>query len=262
MAEQTPDVGAKQHCTPKLVLCVLTACVFMTLVVAVTLWMCHQLRTTNLQSNEMWLPQCRARSAARCCIMLTTYATPERVGEYKTVLQNWLRANMQVPIYVVDSAGLNLLRANAGEKYTYVCFQQPPDTLKRSGPSLLERASIYRLLCEHPEIAEMDMVFKVTGKYFIPGMDAIIARVPPDTDMVLQHRRAFAYHSQNTEVVGMRPFLLLRTLSRVTGTNSWEKTTATEIHRCVNLKVVRLRKIRIAAEHRVRRSNRSILTYL
>jgi hypothetical protein len=163
---------------------------------------------------------------------------------------------------VVDSAGQNLLRVTTGEKYTYVCFKQPADTLKRAGPSLLERASIYRLLCEHPEIAEMDMVFKVTGKYFIQGMDAIIARVPPDTDMVLQHRRAFSYYNQNTEIVGMKPFLLLKTLAQITKTTSWEKTTATEIRRCKHLKLVRLRKIHIPAKHRVQRANRSILKYL
>ena len=252
------NVVSKQRLTAKLLFFVLTGCVFMTLFFAVT----HHLNTTYLQSTEMWLPECRASSPLRCCIMLTTYATPERINLYKTVLQKWLRSNLQVPIYVVDSAGQNLLRVTTGEKYTYVCFKQPADTLKRAGPSLLERASIYRLLCEHPEIAEMDMVFKVTGKYFIQGMDAIIARVPPDTDMVLQHRRAFSYYNQNTEIVGMKPFLLLKTLAQITKTTSWEKTTATEIRRCKHLKLVRLRKIHIPAKHRVQRANRSILKYL
>ena len=220
-----------------------------------------------ITANEKWLPLRRATTVrgdapVRACIILTAYATPERISMYTNILHQWINANVKTPIYVIDSAGLNLL-ANiiTGQKnYTYVCFQQPTTLPQKNRPSLTERTSLERLMLERPEILQYNMCFKITCKYFVPNMDAIIARVPHGTDMVLQYTHT--RKEEHTECIGMTPTVLQRVLQRVNKNTSLEHAVILEIKHTPDLKRFRLQPVPIPYSHRVKRNNRSTLKYL
>lgn len=179
---------------------------------------------------------------------------------YKKTLRRWSDAALETPIYVIDSAGQHLL-ADPHQNYTYVCFQQPESTLpQKSRVSVTERASLERLVRERPEILTCQLCFKITGKYFVPHMDAIIRRVPHDADLVLQH--AHTRRTENTECVGMTPRILVRVLRRVNKRTTLERAVAQEITEFPDLKRVRLQPIPILSEDRVARSDGSVLAYL
>lgn len=224
-----------------------------------------------INADEKWLPLRRATTVrgammhqdapVRACIILTAYATPKRIPMYTNILQQWINDNVKTRIYVIDSAGLNLLADVTRQgKYTYVCFQQPTTLPQKNRPSLTERTSLERLMLERPEILQYDMCFKITGKYFVPNMDAIIARVPHGTDMVLQYTHT--RKAENTECIGTTPTVLQRVLRRVKKNTTLEHAVIHEIKHTPNLKRYRLQPVPIPYSNRVKRANLTTLEYL
>jgi hypothetical protein len=104
------------------------------------------------------------------------------------------------------------------------------------------------------------MCFKITGKYFVPNMDAIIARVPHGTDMVLQYTHT--RKAENTECIGMTPTVLQRVLRRVKKNTTLEHAVIHEIKHTPNLKRYRLQPVPIPYSNRVKRANLTTLEYL
>jgi hypothetical protein len=133
--------------------------------------------------------------------------------------------------------------------------RRPTFSAAAASSSSLEQESLRRVFEAHPEILrDYDLVFKITGDYFIPAMDAVIARIPHDTDVVLPYGggpRKAGSKSENVEVIGMRPELWGRVLDRavVVPSRRLERAVGEEISKTRGLKRVRLPPIAIA--HRV-----------
>lgn len=211
--------------------------------------------------------------STRACIVLTAHATPDRADRYRRVLNQWSDARLDVPLYVGDSAGFGLLRPAPARRgvgapgdtgpghrdvvpYVYVSStkkRRPTFSAAAASSSLLdEQESLRRVFEAHPEILrDYDLVFKITGDYFIPAMDAVIARIPHDTDVVLPYGggpRKPGSKSENVEVIGMRPELWGRVLDRaaVVPSRPLERAVGEEISKTRGLKRVRLPPIPIA----------------
>lgn len=216
-----------------------------------------------INAFEKWLPLSRAANApVRACIILTAYATPERISIYTNMLQQWIYADVKTPIYVIDSGGLNMLATILAEakNFTYVCYTQQKTVGRKNRPSITERTSLERLMLERPEILQHNMCFKITCKYFVPNIDAIIARVPHDADMVLQYTHTSK--EENTEFIGMTPLILQHVLQRVNKNTNLEHAVVQEIALNPNFKRYRLQPIPIPYSNRVKRTDNSTLKYL
>jgi hypothetical protein len=204
-----------------------------------------------LQQNQL-LPVVRNVNPLRICLLLTIYGEPQRSAAYGQVLAQWANQTA-LPLFVVDSAGLGLFAENNSSRYQVYEFKQQASS---GNVSSKERESILRA-AKHfaSELAGYDLVCKVTGKYWVPGLEDALRYAPADAEMLLQHRTDC--WGQNTELLAVKPALLVPLLLSVgehmeRGVRQFVKDGA--------LRVYRLPPLRL--EQPVRRSNGSVLNYV
>ena len=141
-------------------------------------------------------------SDIKCCIFLTMYVK-NNVELYEKRVKRWLD-DTDFDIFVVDSSGVGIKQSN--ERLKQYVFTQNPN-FERVSVSESEKNSILNAIeYFNDDFLEYDIIFKITGKYFIPNFDYVITNIPDDTDIVFQNLQIT--HGQNTELIGFRPELI------------------------------------------------------
>ena len=152
----------------------------------------------------------------KCCIFLTMYVK-NNVELYEKRVKRWLD-DTDFDIFVVDSSGVGIKQSN--ERLKQYVFTQNPN-FERVSVSESEKNSILNAIeYFNDDFLEYDIIFKITGKYFIPNFDYVITNIPDDTDIVFQNLQIT--HGQNTELIGFRPELIKDIILNISHEKSFE----------------------------------------
>ena len=153
----------------------------------------------------------------KIAVLLTTYITSEqeRKDMYLRNIQRWLR-DTDLDIYVVDSSNQGV--AIQHPRLKVLTFDQAKANLPHNPTlSYKERTSLLKAYAHFEEhLQAYDYVFKITGKYVIPQLQAYADSAPPGTDVICQNLQIT--HGQNTELLGVRPYLLAPLVSKIENT--------------------------------------------
>ena len=154
----------------------------------------------------------------KCCVLLTMYVknNPEI---YEKRVHKWLN-NTNLDIYIVDSSGIGINQKH--ERLRQYIFEQESEFSNYS-VSVCEKNSILKAIEYFEEdFLKYNIVFKITGKYFIPDFEEIITQIPENIEVVLQ--KLTITHGQNTEIVGFKPEIIREIIEFITPDLSFEKT--------------------------------------
>jgi hypothetical protein len=150
----------------------------------------------------------------KICILLTMYCMPKRVKLYKSVARKWVDTGL--PVFIIDSYGTGL---DDVPNVTQGIFKQN-QSFVHFGPSLVEKESIVQALNLLPELKSYDLIFKVTGKYYLPDFSKILDNIPRDIEIVLQNQTVT--HGQNSEIFGIKPKLMHKVLDSIDNNTTME----------------------------------------
>lgn len=118
--------------------------------------------------------------------------TKQRLGDYTSALEAWItRQDTLRDIVFVDNSGYPLdalqqvvdRNAAAGKRVELISFRTEGYSASR-GRSYGELDILRMALSRSALLAQADVFAKVTGRVFIPNVDAIIRAVAPDCDIV------------------------------------------------------------------------------
>ena len=155
------------------------------------------------------------RSDNKCCILLTMYVK-NNVELYEKRVKRWLDET-EFDIFIVDSSGIGINQKN--ERLKQFVFEQDLK-FNHVSVSVSEKNSILKASEYFNELLNYDIIFKITGKYFIPEFKSIIKTIPNDTDIVFQHLEIT--HGQNTELVGFKSELFIDIINEITENKTFE----------------------------------------
>lgn len=150
-------------------------------------------------------------------ILLTTCVSPTAYGEitkeeiekrkeqYERSIRKWV-SNTRFPIFVVESSGYpfdNLKKefADTGRLTIYSFVPSPPSHNSSVGEYNSLVFAIEQMK-NTEEYKKCKYVMKVTGKYFLEGIEKVLEDAPKDKDMYLQQIRHTEY--QHSEYFGMK----------------------------------------------------------
>lgn len=143
----------------------------------------------------------------RFVLLLTTCVQPpnsgleerqERISMYTKVIHFWLQ-NTQLHIVVIESTGYNfpgIKRSNRIIVLTDKITEPLPSSSQYEARSIL--FAVQKLV----KLPDDVLIIKVTGRYFIPGLESELANIPANTDIILQSLGAPIW--QNSELFGFR----------------------------------------------------------
>ena len=138
------------------------------------------------------------------CVLLTATVCPAqgathtvrrdpalRRADYEAALRRWAGDDgTRRPLVVVENSGAALagLRAAAAplQRAEFVSFVDGADVDVAKGKGHAEARAILRALADSNVLRTCDRVLKVTGRYFLRGLDAALAAVPDDAPLVVQ----------------------------------------------------------------------------
>lgn len=206
-----------------------------------------------LECKPRFLPIKKNASPRKCCVLLTMYAdSNEKKKFYEKILDLWL-TNTKLDIYIVNSSGEILNKKD--ERLFQYAFKQKSEYNHDIGPSVYERDSIDGILSVF-DFSQYDLIFKITGKYYIPDFEKVIEYIPDDADIVLQNQ--INTHGQNTEIIGLSPSIIKNIIAQIDIEKTFEQV-AKSLY-CSNYNIYRLPPL--VPKIKVERSDGSILEYL
>jgi hypothetical protein len=115
------------------------------------------------------------------------------------VLNRWL-ANTNLHIFTVDSAASPMFSHSSHDRWKTLSFDQ--GYIGDKCYSKLEFEAIVRAE-GYFDFSEFDIIVKITGKYFVPGLEDILSRAKPG--LILQKRHSFWVTYQNSELYAFTP---------------------------------------------------------
>lgn len=208
------------------------------------------------------------KNPLKCCILLTMHIgnNDDRRQMYVHRVKRWLNET-SLDIYTVESSG-ELLNIKHPRLYQYTFKQEEydPESVEAVNKTILERNSILNAYNNFKEyFKNYDIIFKVTGKYFIPSLEKIIRHIKPDCILLFQHLHNTKYEEQNTEITGYHSSILYEitnSIQKIKKTDyqpSYEKQIKT-IQKHKTYKTYRLPPLKL--EEFTQRGDGSILKYL
>ena len=173
---------------------------------------------------------------------------------YEKRVKRWLDET-DFDIFIVDSSGIGIKQTN--ERLKQYVFTQNLD-FERFSVSVSEKNSILNAIeYFNDDFLEYDIIFKITGKYFIPNFESVITTIPDDTDIVFQNLQIT--HGQNTELVGFKPELIKDIILNISHEKSFENVIS-EVQ--FNNQYTKHRFQPLILDEYARRSDGSTLIYL
>jgi hypothetical protein len=189
----------------------------------------------------------------KCCVFLTMYVK-NNIELYEKRVKRWLDET-DFDIFIVDSSGIGIKQTD--ERLKQYVFTQNPD-FERFSVSVSEKNSILKAIDYfNDDLLDYDIIFKITGKYFIPDFEYIVTTIPDDTDIVFQNLQIT--HGQNTELVGFRPNIIKDIILNISHEKSFENVMR-EVQ--YNDKYIKHRFPPLILDEYAKRSDGSILYYL
>ena len=124
---------------------------------------------------------------------------------YRGVIKKWLEGT-DLPIFVIETSGFPMNISH--QRLWYFTFDDPQRDLVRSS-SILEANALSRAAKEInklPEAENITHILKVTGRYFLQGVEEQISKHSglPSPTLLLQTHRNEEIKWQNSEYFGIR----------------------------------------------------------
>ena len=150
------------------------------------------------------------------CILLTTtvyinttdymneYNSPEsRLKLYLDTINEWLK-NTNLTIYVVESSNYSFPEYKNNPRVKIFTFKSTNIiNCKDCSATPYEAESILKAF-KYFNLNTYDKIIKITGKYFIPGIENLIKNIPDDADIFFQNSNENALKKQNSEIFGCK----------------------------------------------------------
>jgi hypothetical protein len=202
------------------------------------------------------------------CVLFTMYIgdTIERREIYENRIKRWLDETSGINFYIVDSSNNYLFFDKKTQTATSPYYFNPrlfqfafkqKSGFKDGNPSVPERDSMLKALKHFwKDFKKYDIVFKITGKYFIPHFDKLV-KFNKDSDIILQNRTDT--NGQNTEVIGFKPDIFGKVIRKINDDTTFEEVVA-EINAKKLYNTERLSKLKL--DSFTKRSDGSTLRYL
>lgn len=189
----------------------------------------------------------------KICILLTLYTSDKNRNKlYNDNIKKWLETGFDV--FSVDSS--DTYRSIIHPNYKQFVFNQNIP-FQKSNPSIVEKNSILKA-CEYfDNFKNYDLVFKITGKYFLPDFKDMLEYIPRNIDIVIQNNDST--HGQNCEIFGIKPFKTIEFLNLITDNHAMEQALY-EMSQKEKEKTRRLRPL--IPDKKVHRGDRRVLNYL
>lgn len=198
----------------------------------------------------------KVKKPLKCCILLTMYIGNDkyRKNMYENIVDKWLKYT-NFEIFSVDSSG-KYLNNKSKRLYQYSFKQNKP--FQNENPSVFEKDSILNILKYYKHIfKKFDIIFKVTGKYFIKDLENIIPYIPNDADIILQNQNNT--HKQNSELVGIKTNIIEEILNLINNKKGFEEILFSTI---IDNKYINYKLPPLKIKNNIKRGDNSILKYL
>lgn len=156
-------------------------------------------------------------------ILLTTYVggDEKRKQLYLDSIRKWLD-NTKYYIFVVESSGYSFPEFDNENRLYVHTFQQSHIKSLTDG----ESNSILKILDNihnHPKYMECKYILKVTGRYYLDGIENSLNDAPKDKDLYLQIHRYNDTKWQASEYFGIKKELLPTFMNTITSDDILEK---------------------------------------
>ena len=151
------------------------------------------------------------------CILLTTTVnintdylnqdnTPEiRLKNYIDSINEWLN-NTNLTLYVVESSNYGFPEFKDNPRVKVFSFMSSNEIkCKYCSATPYEAESILKAFY-YFNLNKYSYILKVTGKYYIPGMETLIKNIPSNAELLYQHTRYSGL--QNSEIFGCKSIYL------------------------------------------------------
>jgi len=228
-------------------------------------------KKSEVKSPKKVVKKSPSPARRKFCILFTMYIgdTKERRDVYENRIARWLDESTGIDLYTVDSSGKELFLDDKTNLITSPHYFDPrlhqfsfkqPSAFQSGNPSMPEKRAMLKAIKHFKkEFSTYDIIFKITGKYFIPNFVNLIKfnTIPKDIDIVFQYRQET--HGQNTEVIGFSPRIFESVVNRINDQKGFEDVVA-EIRISKTYRTHRLDKLPL--DSFTKRSDGSILRYL
>lgn len=212
-----------------------------------------------LKCKKDILPLRKQPKKIGACILLTMHVgnNKDRIQLYNENIEKWLKLT-DFDIFVVESSGIYFDKYKYEPRVKQYIFQQVNTHNLIKSLSIYEQDSILRIFDHYKKDFEnYDIIFKITGKYYLPELENIVNYIPIDSEIILQNQENT--FGQNSEIVGIKPSILKEVMDRITFFDNFERT-LNSIKCGKNYKTYKMPKLII--DKLVKRSDGSVLEYL
>ena len=161
------------------------------------------------------------------CVLLTTtvyintadykndYNSPKsRLKIYIDSINKWLK-NTNLTLYIVESSKYSFPEFKNNPRVK-VCSFSSSNTIqcKECSATPYEAESILKAF-NYFNLKKYNKIIKVTGKYYIPGMEKMIRDIPPDADIFFQNTNENFLQKQNSEIFGCKTMYLTEIMNTI-----------------------------------------------
>jgi mannosyltransferase OCH1-like enzyme len=204
------------------------------------------------------------------CILLTTcvdikagykdtYDTQQsRIKLYNKVIERWINET-SFDIYVVESSGYTFPEFINNPRITIYSFiQTNVYNCKLCSATPYEAESIIKAF-DNLNLQRYPKILKVTGKYFLPGIEKLVKDIPDNAQLYFQNKES--YSLQNSEFFGCKT-IYLKSIMNLILENSYKNMNFESTLYSLKDKFIIYRFPKIKLDNFVRRGDGNILKYL
>jgi hypothetical protein len=141
------------------------------------------------------------------CLLLTTCVNvrdekEKRIKWYTDAINKYLE-NTNLQIRIVESSGYEFpISHDRLRQYSFITSIEREKLLPELVPTRCEAESI--LEANKSGILDgLDIIVKITGKYYVPELEEEINKIPDDCGIIYQHGK-FSETGQNSEIFGFK----------------------------------------------------------
>jgi hypothetical protein len=168
----------------------------------------------NLTLNNEWvviLTTCVTPTAFKDSNNMELLDSNKRKMEYENAIRKWMNET-NLPIFVVENSGYtfnNLIEEFKDTNRLFVySFNDTTDPTDSSIGEINTLKYCLEKMKETEEYKNCKYILKVTGKYFLKGIEKALEEAPKDKDLYLQKHRDINRRFQHTEYFGMKKNIL------------------------------------------------------
>ena len=173
------------------------------------------------------------------CVLLTTTVyintdylnkdnTPKaRLNVYNNCIKEWLN-NTNLTIYIVESSNYSFPEFKNNPRVKVFTFKSSNNIKCQYCSATPFEAESIKLAFNHFKLYNYTNIIKVTGKYYIPGIEELIKNIPSNSEIFYQYSSDRG--SQNSEIFGCKTMYLEKIMDKIIENSKVNKNFETTIY--------------------------------